>query len=232
MDEIKGILSRVKGGGRKILMENEAKEVLGLFGLPVNQVSVIKNIEEAIKKAKEIGYPVVFKILSVDIIHKSDAGGVILDIKDENELKNSYNKILENVKRFNPGARIDGLTLQRMAEPGVELIIGGTKDPQFGPVLMFGVGGIFVELFKDVSFRLVPISKLDAYEMIREIRGFKLLEGYRGKEPVDLKALEELLLKVSNFFYEYKEFVKEIDLNPVVAYPDKLLILDARINLE
>jgi acetyl-CoA synthetase (ADP-forming) len=233
MSNIRDILVKIRNAKKKIVMENEAKEILGLYGFPVNPCFITKNEEEAIKYAREIGFPVVLKILSEDIVHKSDAGGVILNIKDEEELKEGYNRILNNVRRNNPGANIIGLNLQKMADPGgIEIIIGTTKDPQFGPVLMFGVGGIFVELFKDVSFRIIPINNIDANEMIREINGFQLLNGYRGSSPVDLEGLENLLIKVSQFFYEYKDLIKEIDLNPVIAYPDKFLIVDARINLE
>jgi len=178
-----------------------------------------------------MGFPVVLKIVSPDIIHKSDAGGVKLDLKNSAQAGRAYGEILSSIRQKYPKAKIDGISVQKMARPGVEVIIGMSKDPQFGPVLMFGLGGILVEVLKDVSFRLVPVTKRDATEMIKEIKGYPLLEGYRGQEPANIPFLEELIVKVSQFI-EKNPQIKELDLNPIFAYKDGALAVDARIILE
>ncbi|MDO8688015.1 MAG: acetate--CoA ligase family protein, partial [Dehalococcoidales bacterium] len=147
------------------------------------------------------------------------------------QVAKAYDDILGAIKQAYPAARLQGVSVQKMARPGVEVIIGMSKDPQFGPVLMFGLGGILVEILKDVSFRIVPLTPRDAREMIREIKGYPLLEGYRGQPPVDILNLEKLILKVSNFVEQHPE-VKELDLNPIFAYSDGAVAVDARVILE
>ncbi|MEM2538746.1 MAG: acetate--CoA ligase family protein, partial [Candidatus Methanomethylicia archaeon] len=181
--------------------------------------------------SREIGYPVVFKIVSPDIIHKSDVGGVIINIKNEEEAKNAYKKIMDNVKKHNPNAKIVGILVQEMAPAGLEVIIGGIKDPQFGHAIMFGLGGIFVEILKDVTFRIVPITREDAEEMIREIRGYPLLKGYRGQPPVDENAIIEALMKTSKLLMDFPK-IEQLDLNPIFAYEKGIKVIDARIILE
>jgi len=164
-------------------------------------------------------------------VHKSDAGGVKVGLRTSKQVGKAYDDILQAIKQKYPQAMVQGVSVQKMARPGVEVIIGMSKDTQFGPVLMFGLGGIWVEVLKDVSFRIVPLTKRDAGEMIREIKGYSLLQGYRGQEPVDVSSLEELLLKLSNFV-EQNPVIKEIDLNPIFAYSNGALAVDARVVLE
>ena len=173
----------------------------------------------------------VLKIASPDISHKSDAGGVKVGLKDRSEVAKAYEEIMASARQKYPKADIKGVSVQSFARPGIEVIIGMFKDPQFGPVLMFGLGGILVEVLKDVAFRIVPLQPRDAREMIKEIKGYSLLQGYRGQEPADIPCLEDMLLKVSDFVERMPE-IREIDLNPVFAYQDGAVIVDARIVLE
>jgi len=213
------------------LNEVKAKELLKKAGIPVVETRLARNKKEAVSISTKMGFPVVLKIASPDIIHKSDIGGVKLDLKNSAQVSKAYTEIMSSVKQGHPQARIDGVSVQNMVRPGTEVIIGMTKDAQFGPVLMFGLGGILVEVLKDVSFRVIPVTKRDANEMIREIKGYPLLEGYRGQEPVNIAYLEELILKVSDFVQKNPQ-VKELDLNPIFAYRDSAVAVDARIILE
>jgi acyl-CoA synthetase (NDP forming) len=215
----------------QVLTECESKELLRKEDIPVVETRLASTKTEAIAIAKTIGFPVALKIASPDIIHKSDAGGVKLGLANANQVGKAYSEIMSAVKEKFPSAILQGVTVQKMAAPGIEIIIGMSKDLQFGPVLMFGLGGILVEIVRDVSFRIVPLTRFDAAEMMREIKGYKLLEGYRGQGPADIPALESLLLKVSGFI-EKNPQIKELDLNPVSAYKDGVLVLDARIVLE
>jgi acyl-CoA synthetase (NDP forming) len=178
-----------------------------------------------------MGFPVALKIASPDIVHKSDSGGVKLSLNRVSEVKAAYKEILEGVREKNSEASIQGVSVQRMAKPGIEVIVGASKDPQFGPVIMFGLGGIFVEVLKDVSFRIIPLGQKDALEMIEELKGYPLLKGYRGKEPADIPALTAIILKISGVMEEHPE-IKELEINPVLAYPKGALAVDARVILE
>ncbi|TET40758.1 MAG: acetyl-CoA synthetase [Dehalococcoidia bacterium] len=222
-------LARIEG--RSVLTEIESKELLKQAEIPVVETRLAKSKTEAIRISKELGFPVVLKIASPDIVHKSDSGGVRLGVANATQVGKAYSEIMSSIKEKYPNAAIQGLAIQRMAPPGVEVIVGMSKDVQFGPVLMFGLGGILVEVLKDVSFRIVPITRRDAAEMIREIKGYPLLEGYRGQEPADISALEELMVKVSQFVEQNPE-IKELDLNPIFAYRDRAIAVDARIILE
>jgi acyl-CoA synthetase (NDP forming) len=173
---------------------------------------------------------VALKIVSPQITHKSDVGGVKLALDTAEAVADAYDAIVEAARRADASATIEGVSVQRMAEPGIEVITGMTLDAQFGPVLMFGLGGVLVEVLKDVAFRVVPITGRDARQMVREIQGFPVLQGYRGQEPADLEALESLLLKVSQFIEGHPE-IAELDLNPVFAYPTGAVAVDARIVL-
>lgn len=216
---------------RTLLTEVEAKALLKEAGIPVVDTRLARTKEEALAIAKAIGYPVVLKIVSPDVAHKSDIGGVKLDLRTGRQIGKAYDDIMQAVQARQSGARVHGVAVQKMARPGAEVIVGVSKDPQFGPVVMFGLGGIFVEVLKDVSFRIVPLLRRDAQEMVREIKGFPVLQGYRGQEPADLAALEDLLLKVSELADRHPE-IKELDLNPVFAYKDGAVAVDARIVLE
>ena len=225
------IIDRARSEGRTVLTEVEAKEVLKQAGINIIDTKLATSKEEAISISRQFGLPVALKIASADIVHKSDAGGVKLGLGTAKQVGKAYEDILAAVRQKHPQARIQGVSVQKMARPGVEVIIGMSRDAQFGPVLMFGLGGILVEVLKDVSFRIVPLAKRDAAEMVREIKGYPLLEGYRGQEAVDVSYLEELLLKVSDFVEQNPE-VKELDLNPVFAYSDGAIAVDARVILE
>jgi acyl-CoA synthetase (NDP forming) len=225
------VIDKARGEGRTVLTEVESKELLRAAGIDVIDTRLAKSKEEAIAISRKLGFPVVLKIASPDIIHKSDAGGVRLGLRTASEVGKAYGQILQAIKQNYPQAKIHGVAVQKMARPGVEVIIGMSQDAQFGPVLMFGLGGILVEVLKDVSFRIVPLSRRDAAEMIREIKGYPLLQGYRGQEAVDISYLEELLLKVSDFVEQTPE-VTELDLNPIFAYSHGAVAADARVILE
>ena len=197
--KVKEILSQVKKENRTVLTEIEAKQILVQSGISCTDTQLATTKDSAVKLSEKFGYPVVLKISSVDISHKSDAGGVKVNLQNKSDVEAAFDSIMKSCKAAVPDARIEGVTVQGMAKPGVEVIMGIIKDPSFGPVIMFGIGGIFVELFKDVSFRVVPIEKADADEMIDEIKGKKLLQGYRGQEPVDFASLKQMLLKLSEF---------------------------------
>ncbi|GAG50640.1 unnamed protein product, partial [marine sediment metagenome] len=185
------IIDRAKSEGRTILTEVESKQILGEAGIPIAGAQLAASREEAVTVARQIGLPVVLKVVSPDISHKSDVGGVKLNLGSEEEVAAAFDDIVAAARRAQPGATVLGVSVQKMARPGVEVIMGMTKDPQFGPVLMFGLGGVFVEVLKDVAFRIVPLEPRDARQMIRDIQGFPVLEGFRGQEPADLAALED-----------------------------------------
>jgi acyl-CoA synthetase (NDP forming) len=227
----KQIIEQVRPTSRLLLTEIESKAVLSAAGIPVVETKLAASKEDAIAISKKIGFPVALKIVSPEITHKSDVGGVKLGLKTSKQVEAAYEEILSAVKQKYPHAVIDGVSVQKMARPGTEVIVGMTKDVQFGPVLMFGLGGILVELLKDVSFRIVPLEREDAREMIREIKGYPMFEGFRGREPVDTSVLEEILLKVSRFVDDHPE-IKELDLNPIFAYKDGAVTVDARMILE
>ncbi|OGO30141.1 MAG: acetyl-CoA synthetase [Chloroflexi bacterium RBG_16_56_11] len=218
-------------GKTKMLTEIEAKKLVKKAGVPVVDTRLAKTAREAAALGQEIGFPVVMKILSPDIIHKSDIGGVKVGLANKARLLKAYGEVMASVREKQPGARIEGVSVQKMAAPGVEIIIGMSKDPQFGPFLMFGLGGIWVEVLKDVSFRIVPVTRRDAAEMVREIKGFALLQGYRGQEAVDINIIESLIVKVSDFI-EKNPQIKELDINPLIVYKDSAVAVDARVVLE
>src|SRR4030065_2631600 len=225
------ILKQDRKEKRTQLTEIESKELLKEAGIPVVESKLARTKTEAVSLSKKMGFPVVLKIVSPDVIHKSDSGGVKLGLANTAQVGKAYSEIVTAIKKHHPKAKIEGVSVQKMARPGVEVIIGMTKDPQFGPVLMFGLGGVLVELLKDVSFRIVPLEREDAREMIREIKGYPILEGFRGMEPADVSILEEILLKISRFVDDHPE-IKELDLNPIFAYKDGAVTVDARIILE
>ncbi|MGB9960202.1 MAG: acetate--CoA ligase family protein [Candidatus Bathyarchaeales archaeon] len=225
------ILESVMEEGRKILLENEAKTVCMEYGIPVTRFKLAKNEVETVEAAGGIGYPVVLKIVSPDIVHKSDVGGVMLNLKNSGEVQNAYRKILENVNAKKKEAKIIGVLVQEMAPPSTEVIVGAVKDPQFGHALMFGLGGVFVEVLKDVTFRIAPITETDAREMITEVKAYPLLKGYRNMPPADLDAITDILLNVSRLVVENPE-IKELDLNPIIVYDKGAKAVDARIILE
>jgi acyl-CoA synthetase (NDP forming) len=231
MEKVNAVFNEARKEGRKYLLEPEAKTICTKYGIPVTKFKVAKSETEVVQFAEEIGFPIVLKIVSPDIIHKFDVGGVILNINSETEVRTAYNGILENVKKQKPNARIVGIFVQEMAPQSTEVIVGATKDPQFGPALMFGLGGIFVEVLKDVTFRIAPISESDAREMITEVKAYPILKGYRGQPPADVEAIVNILLNTSRLVMEHPE-IKELDLNPIMVYEKGAKTVDARIILE
>ena len=225
------ILSQVKKEKRTVLTEIEAKKVLSEAGINCTDTRLATTKEETVTLCEEIGYPIVLKVSSVDISHKSDAGGVKVNLKDKAAVEQAFDDIMASCKKYKPDANIEGVSAQQMAKPGVEIMIGMVNDASFGPVVAFGIGGIFVEVLKDVAFRIVPFDKNDAAEMIDEIKGKKLLEGFRGSDPVDKEYLQTILLKLSGFL-EKTEGIKEIDMNPIFAYKDGAIVVDARIIID
>jgi len=225
------VIERARSEARTILTEIESKELLGQAGINVTDTRLATSSSEAVTISSQLGYPVVLKIASPDIVHKNDAGGVRLALQTPVQVEEAYDEILKSAGQNYSQARVQGVSVQKMAPPGVEVVIGMSKDAQFGPVLMFGLGGILVEIIEDVSLRVTPITRKDAAEMIKEIKGYRLLAGYRGQEPVDTSKLEDMLLAVSDFVEE-NPVVKELDLNPVLAYSDNAIAVDARVILE
>ncbi|MCD6479948.1 acetate--CoA ligase family protein [Candidatus Bathyarchaeota archaeon] len=229
--EAEKIISKAREEDRDFLLEPEAKRLCALYGLPVTRFEVAKSEDEAVEAARRIGFPIVLKVISPQVLHKSDVGGVILNLRDEEGVREAYRRIHENVKAKVPGAVIEGIIVQEMAPSSTEVIVGAIKDPTFGPTIMFGLGGIFVEILRDVSFRLVPIERVDAEEMIGEIKAYKILEGARGMPKADKEALIEILLKTSEMLMDIPE-IKELDLNPIMVYEKGAKIVDARVILE
>ncbi|MEM2914767.1 MAG: acetate--CoA ligase family protein [Candidatus Bathyarchaeia archaeon] len=217
--------------GRKNLFETEAKAICAEYGIPVTRFKLAKNADEAVEFAREIGYPVVLKVVSPHVIHKSDVGGVMLNLKSERDVRRAYKKIIENVKRHERTAEIVGVVVQEMAPRSTEVIVGAIKDPQFGHALMFGIGGVFVEILKDVTFRIAPITESEAIEMITEVKAYPLLKGYRGTPPADINAIVKILLNTSRLVMEHQE-IKELDLNPIMVYESGAKTVDARIILD
>ena len=227
---VKEIITTVKREKRNFLPEPEAHEVLKAYGFSILDFRLAKNEQECVQYAKGIGYPVVLKIVSPDILHKVDVGGVKLNIEDEVELKRAYNDILQTVKSIKPEANIWGVFVQKMAEKGKETIIGMNRDPHFGALLMFGLGGVYVEALKDVTFRIAPIRELSAQHMIKDIRGYKILAGYRGEKPSDIAAITECLERLSQLVTDFGE-IAELDINPLLVFEEGkgAKVVDARI---
>jgi len=217
----------VPAAGRQLPL-HKAFSRIAEHGLPCTEFALADSRAHAVQIAQEQGFPVALKISSPDILHKSDVGGVKLDLNSAEAVEKAYDALLSAVKRGNPEARVDGVLVSKMASPGLEVIVGMNRDPQFGPVILFGLGGIMVEIFQDVSLRLPPLTKEEALSMIREIKGYRLLSGYRGRPAVDEQALADCLLAMGRISEDYPELI-EIDLNPVFAYPDGVLVADARI---
>lgn len=232
VERVNEIISKARSEGRSKLLEHEAYETLSLYGIPVPKAGLARNADEAAELARKVGFPVVLKIVSPDIVHKSDVGGVKVNVKSEEEAVKCFNEIIENARKYAPNARIAGVLVQEMVPSALEVIIGATRDPTFGPVLMFGLGGIFVEVLKDVSFRIAPLEPIDAEEMIKEVKGYKILEGYRGMPPRDVDAIKNILLRLSKFVEEFSE-VQDVDLNPIMVYEKGkgAYVVDARIIL-
>lgn len=215
---------------RTLLTEVESKALVAAAGIPVVETYLAHSRKEALDLASRLGFPVVLKVTSLDIAHKSDLGGVKVNLQNKAAVIRAYEEILAAIHARAPHARLEGVAVQRMAPPGIEVILGASTDPQFGPFLMFGLGGVLVEVLQDVSFRLVPLTRRDARQMVREIKGYSVLQGYRGQPAADTEALEETLLSLSRLMETHLE-IRELDLNPAFAYAKGLLAVDARVVL-
>lgn len=216
---------------KKILTEFEAKKILKGYGIPIPREGLANDVGEAVKIAKDIGYPVVLKLISPDILHRSDAKGIMIDLNSEKDVREGYREIIENSKKFKKDARIEGMLVQKYMPQGKEVIVGIIRDEHFGPALMFGLGGIFVEVLKDVSFRVAPIDGKEALKMIREIKAFSILEGVRGEKPADINGIIDVITKVSKLAMEMKEIL-EMDINPLFVYEKGVVAIDSRMILE
>jgi acyl-CoA synthetase (NDP forming) len=230
LKECETIIQKALQEGRSSLLIQESKQICKLHHIPTPVSYVVQNTDEAVTKGKEIGFPVVLKIISPQILHKSDVGGVVLGIDGEAMLKEAYPRLMAEVRENEPKAEVLGVLIEKMMPPSTEVIVGGIRDSQFGPSIMFGMGGIFTEVYKDVAFRVAPLDKIDAMNLIRELRGSKILEGIRGRPPADLDALADILIDVSSLMLQHSA-ISQLDLNPVIAYPDRVCAVDTRIVL-
>jgi acetyltransferase len=225
------LISQARKENRRLLLEHEAKALLRIHGASVSTDALARTVDEAVARAANIQGPVALKIVSPDILHKTDAGGVRIGIEGKDAVRAAFADIQANARAFAPGADIRGVLVAPMAGPGAELIIGTQYDDQFGPVIMFGLGGVLVEILKDVSFRVLPISLLSARRMIEEIKAFPILDGARNIPPYDKRAIKRLLMICSEVMAAYPE-IREMDLNPVIVYQEGLQVVDARILLD
>ncbi len=218
--ELRGSAIALCKNANKSLTEHQGKKLLNLYGIPITHEDVATSEENAVDIAQKIGYPVVMKIDSPDILHKTEAGGLELNIQTDEEVVKAYNQILENARNYDSKAQLTGVLIQEMIKGGTEVIVGLNNDPQFGPTIMFGLGGIFVEILKDVSIRVAPISYEEALKMIHEIKGFQILAGARGQEKADIQAIADVLVKISRLSTDLEGIVSELDINPLIVLPE------------
>jgi acyl-CoA synthetase (NDP forming) len=212
----------------RLVLEPDAARFLSEYGIPYPEHRLARSLEEAEELANELGYPIVLKVVSPDVVHKSDAGGVALGLKDGDDVRDAYEGMVNALGEAVPGARVDGVLVCKQAPPGPEVIVGALHDPIFGPTVMFGLGGVFTEVLDDVTFRVAPLERTDAEEMIREIKGQGVVAGARGQPGADVSALADLLLAVAQLITDHPE-IKEVDLNPVRVFEQGLMVLDVRI---
>lgn len=224
-------MSGVLENARRMLPEPEAAELLVSYDIPYVEHGVAGTAGEAVAVAGRIGYPVVLKVVSPDIVHKTEAGGVLVGLKDKRALREGYGELLERVRSTSPEARIDGLLVGRHVDARRELIVGAIHDATFGPTVMVGLGGVFAEALSDVAFRLAPLRRQDGLDMLQELRGARLLAGFRGERGIDVEQVAVMLVNVGDLMLSHPE-IAEIDLNPVAASRDGCVALDARIIVE
>lgn len=215
---------------KRNLTEAESYSLLSEYGIPVPKYLIAYSEKEAIEAGEKLGFPLVMKIISPDIIHKSNLGGVAMNIINSLQIKKVYKNIISQVREKRPDAKINGILLYKQAPKGVEVIVGMIRDPQFGPTVMFGLGGIFVEILKDVAFRVCPVERTDIEEMLAEIEGIKMLQGYRGRPRCDVKAIIDIIMEISKLALNYS-VITEIDLNPIIVYEKGAVVVDAKVFL-
>lgn len=216
--------------GRNSLLENEAEQFARHYGIATLRAGLAKNETEAVALSRMIGFPLAMKIVSPKILHKTDVGGVKLGIGSTREVKRAFAEIIRNARKLSDKSSIAGIYLQKMAEKSHEFVVGGVRDPQFGPTVMFGMGGIYVELFRDVTFRLAPVSLSDAREMTRDIKAAPLMYGFRGAKPLDATSAARAIQSVGRMMTE-NEQIESIDINPLIVYERGALAVDVRIIL-
>lgn len=229
-EEAQAIIKRVLAEGRRNLLEPEAKAICLAYGIPTPPFKVATSAANATTCAEELGYPVVLKIVSPDIVHKTEVGGVLVGLPSSDAVESAYARIMENVRASRPDARLTGVIVQKMAAPSTEVIVGSINDPQFGHTILFGLGGVFVEILKDVAFRIAPLEERDAREMILEIKGYPALAGYRGFPPADQDTIVSLIMCASRLVTENPQ-IDQMDLNPTIVYEHGALVVDARMLL-
>ncbi|MEK6766796.1 MAG: acetate--CoA ligase family protein [Planctomycetota bacterium] len=222
------VIENVQASGRKILFPDEAMDVIKSSGISTPAYTLVKTVHEASVETKSMGFPVVLKIVSPDVLHKSDVGGVVIGVENEKEVERNYAEIMNNLFKKVPDADIMGILVEKQMPKTTEVIVGGIRDEQFGPTVMFGLGGIFVELFKDVVFRIAPVTETEALEMIKEIKGYSVLNGYRGAERLDIQQLARTVVTISELISDIGE-IKEVELNPLLVYTEGVTAIDARI---
>ncbi len=227
---MKALVQKCLQEGYTVMPEMEAQKLCSSYSIPCPPAQVGQTKEECVAIGRTIGYPVVMKVLSRQIVHKSDAGGVIVGIGSDEEMADAYTTMSSTLQKNRPEATIDGFVIQKMMPAGIEVVVGALRNAQFGPVVMFGMGGIYIEVFKDVEFRLAPLSKEEALRQIQETKVSQLLKGVRGQQPSDVDAIAELLVNAGRLICDFEE-IKEFDFNPVLSYPDGCMAVDARIVL-
>jgi acyl-CoA synthetase (NDP forming) len=230
-EEAKTLVQHALATGRHVLLEPEAKALVAAWGIQVPKSVLIEGIEDVAVTLTALTPPLVLKVVSQDIIHKRDVGGVITGLNEGEEVRKALREMKETLAENVPMARLEGFLLEDMIPTGIELILGGLRDPQFGPAVMFGTGGFAVELVRDVSFRLAPLTKEEVFEMMREVKSYPLLTGFRGSKPVDLEQLASIVMKLSDILLEI-EAIKEIEINPLVVSEEWAVALDARVVLQ
>ena len=229
-EEVQAIIKRVRAEGRYNLLEPEAKAICLAYGIPTPRFELATSPENAAACAEKMGYPVVLKIVSPEIVHKTEVGGVVVGLSSSDAVESACRRIIETVGTSRPDARVLGVLVQKMAPESTQVIVGSVNDPQFGHTILFGLGGVFVEILKDVAFRIAPLEERDAREMIQEIRGYSVLAGYRGSPPADQDAIVNLILCASRLVTENPQ-IEQMDLNPTMVYEHGVLVADARMLL-
>lgn len=227
---VAGIIEKARREGRRALLETEAKEICQEYGIPVPEFAIAHDSEAVVRIAKKLGYPLVLKVVSPEIVHKSEVGGVLTNVKNARDASKGYASIVLKVKASKPQVHIEGILVQKMAPPSLELIVGAYRDITFGPVIMFGVGGVLVEVYKDVVSTLAPVSVPESKDMIRRIKGHRLLEGYRGSPRLDEQSISLVISICSRLMLE-QPAISELDINPLLAYENGVSAVDARIIL-
>lgn len=229
-ESILSSIENIKSKGLDVMTEYESKRILSSFGIPITKEVLVTSPKEAVNVAEDIGFPVVMKVVSPHVLHKTEAKCVRINIRSAEEVRKTFHEILENANRYEHGPKIDGILIQEMIQDGIETIIGTTYDETFGPIIMFGLGGIYVEVFKDVSFRIIPLGLFDAEEMIHDVKGYEILRGTRGREALNIEAVMDTLMKVSSLVEQMK-MIKALDINPLFVSKEGVKAADARIVL-